>query len=274
MSARITQYDEELVARSRVFLEAAEKNPESCALLDKYGFSAEERARGHVLIVNAELSFAWERAGKAWNFLSVTPERREKEARDWYADGVRRYMRSCFREAEAAAGWSGSGPASGWPASRKLTLGTLLALPHVIRAASPAVQMRLRDELRTNLERARGDKPAGAPPPKDTTLVELRGWYERWHLLAQRVFRGRSDLLAPFGLTSGKAPPRLRGKAAQTRYGEGAALRGANGTNGTNGTSGAHAVEEEDDLVSQGLAEAPVEEKPRARSPKALPIIR
>jgi hypothetical protein len=278
MSARITPYDEDLVAKARVFLDAADKHPDSTALLDRYGFSAEERARGRELVVNAEASFAWERAGKAWNFLSPTPERRTREARDWYVDGVRRYVQSCLREAEAAAGWTGAGPAASWSALRKLTLGTLRALPDVLRAASPEAHLRLRDELRTNLEAAKGARPEGAPPPKDTTLVELRGWYERWHLLAHRVLRGRADLLAPFGLTSGKAPPRLRGKAAQSKYGEGAALRGTNGT-----TNGAHPVpEEEDDLVAQGLAEAPAErpardasERPaRERPAKVLPIVR
>ena len=269
MNAKITQYDEELVAKSRVFLDGAEKDPESTALLDRYGFSAEERARGRVLIVNAEASFAWERAGKAWNFLSPTPARREKEARDWYADAVRRYVQSCLRDAEAAAGWTGQGDAAGWSVGRKLTLGTLRALPHVLRAASPEAQKRLRDELRVNLERAKGERPEGAPPPKDTTLVELRGWYERWHLLAHRVFRGRDDLLAPLGLHSGKAPPRLRGKSAQLKYGEGAALR-ANGTNGKNG----HHVDEEDDAVSMGLKLEEPAEKPRERAAKPLPIVR
>ena len=81
--------------------------------------------------------------------------------------------------------------------------------------------------LRRNVERGQGPKPADAPPPKDTALVELAGWYERWRLLAHRVFRERGDLMAPYGLTPGKAPPRLRGKEA-VKYGEKAAgsLRG------------------------------------------------
>jgi hypothetical protein len=273
MKAKITKYDEELVQKSRVFLRAAEQHPESTALLDRYGFSAEERARGHLLIDNAEKSFEWEHAGKAWNFLSPTPERREKEAREWYADAVRRYVRSCLKEAEAAAGWTGTGSAAGWSATRKLTLGTLRALPHVARAASPRVMRELRAELRENVERARGERPEGAPPPKDTTLVELRGWYERWHLLAQRVFRGRDDLLAPFGLSSGKAPPRLRGKAAQIKYGERAASL-------SSASDGADASDEE-----LGLAEPVAPSKPAradangaSQSPrgaaKTLPIVR
>ncbi len=294
MKAKITKYDEELVAKSRVFLEAAEKQPESTALLDRYGFSEEERARGHLLIDNAELSFEWERAGKAWNFLSPTPERRVKEAREWYADAVRRYMRSCFREAEAAAGWTGDGVAAGWPAVRKLTLGTLRALPHVARAASPQVMLRLRAELKENLERARGERPEGAPPPKDTTLVELRGWFERWHLLAQRVFRGREDLLSPFGLTSGKAPPRLRGRAAQIKYGERAAVLGSTSPEGVC-ISDPDDAGEDDGLYDGGDAQAPAAgvklddrvatsaapasspngaAKPAERSAKSLPILR
>ncbi len=271
MKAKITKYDEELVARSRVFLQAAEQHPESTALLDRYGFSAEERERGHLLIDNAEKSFEWERAGKAWNFLSPTPARREKEARDWYADAVRRHVRACLRDAESAAGWTGKGPAADWPASRKLTLGTLMALPHVARAASPRVMRDLRAELRENLQSARGERPEGAPPPKDTTLVELRGWYERWHLLAQRVFRGRDDMLAPFGLTSGKAPPRLRGKAAQIKYGERAAS-----------LSGASVSEPDASDEDLGLAEpskparAEANGTPQAPrgSAKTLPIVR
>ncbi len=281
MSAKITQYDEDLVRKSRLFLQAAAQNPASTALLDKYGFSEEERARGRELVKNAELSFEWERAGKAWNFLSPTPERRMKEAREWYADAVRRYIRSCFREAEAAAGWTGDGPAAGWPASRKLTLGTLQALPHVARAASPSAMLRLRAELKENLEHARGERPEGAPPPKDTTLVELRGWYERWHLLAHRVLRGRDDLLAPFGLVSGKAPPRLRGRAAQIKYGERAAVLGA--SEGA-GASEPDATAEESGLALDDRTSAPPSptsngassgsDKPRTGGARALPIVR
>jgi hypothetical protein len=80
-----------------------------------------------------------------------------------------------------------------------------------------------RRELARDLVRARGERPVDAPPPKDTVIVELMGWYERWKMLAQRVFRGRPDLMAPYGLVPGKASPRLRNKAAQIKYGEKAA---------------------------------------------------
>lgn len=80
-----------------------------------------------------------------------------------------------------------------------------------------------RAERRKNLRRAAEEKPADAPPPKDTALVELAGWYERWRLLAQRVFRQRPDLMAPYGLKPGRAPQRLRSRVAQIQYGEGAA---------------------------------------------------
>src|SRR5205814_9789218 len=103
MKARITRYDEELVAVSRRFIEAAEKNPESLAVLQRFGFNDEERERGRVLTDLAERSFEWERAGKAWNFLSPTPERRAKEARDWGADARRRFGQSRFRAAAHAA---------------------------------------------------------------------------------------------------------------------------------------------------------------------------
>jgi hypothetical protein len=226
MKAHITKYDEELVESSRRYLEALDANPESRKLLERYGLTEDAVSRGRLLVSDAQKSFEWEREGKAYNFLSPTPEGRMNEARYWYADAVRRWRQSCFREAEQAAGWTGTGPASGWPIWRKLAQGTLQAIPHAARAASIEAHRRLRAELQENLELARRDRPEGAPPPKDTTLVELRGWYERWHLLAHRVFRGRDDLLAPFGLVSGKAPPRLRGQAAHEKLGDSAALQG------------------------------------------------
>ena len=208
MIARITRFDEELLAKARQFLTAAEAHADSRETLEKYGFSGEERERGKDLIDKTERSFEWERAGKAWNFLSPTPERRAAEARHWYKDARRRHVRSCLRRAEESR-------------SVREVLG------HLRRAVSITAFREHRAELARNLERSRGERPADAPPPKDTTLVELAGWYERWRLLAQRVFRGRPDLMAPYGLTPGKAPPRLRGKLAQIRYGEGAANRDA-----------------------------------------------
>ena len=220
--ARITKYDRELVELSEVFLSAAQANPESCAILEKYGFSKEEFDRGILLCREAKRSFEWEAEGKAWNFLSPTAERRRVEAQAWYADTRRRYMRACLRRAEEAAGWVGERPSSRWPLSRKLTVGAVLAVAHAKDVASLSAWRKHRAELAENLRRASGDKPAGAPPPKDTALVELAGWYERWRLLAQRTFRQRPDLMAPYGLTPGKAPPRLRGKDAK-KYGEKAA---------------------------------------------------
>lgn len=223
MKAFITQYDEALVASARRFIEAVEKTSEARAALERFGYSTEEHERGSALVRNAGLAFQWEREGKAWNFISATPERRVAEARAWYVEALRRHVQSRFRAAEQAAGWTGRGPASGWSLGRKLTVGTLLGLRALASAASPQLWLAERRALAHNLAAARGEPPPGAPPPKDAVLVELRGWYERWHLLAHRVFRGRPDLLEPFGLVSGKAPPRLRGKVAHLKYGERAA---------------------------------------------------
>lgn len=255
---QITQYDRQLLAEARRFLTAAEQHAESRGVLERFGFHAEERDRGARLIDNAERAIEWEMAGKAWNFLSPTPERRMAEARDWYADTRRRHSRACLRRAEEAAGWVGQGASSHWPRSRKLTLGTALALWHGSRAASPAAWLAHRAELRTNLRRARGERPDGAPPPKDSALVELAGWYERWRLLAQRVFRARPDLMAPYGLTPGKAPPRLRSRSARLKYGEQAA----------GSLSGASAPQ--DDEVDEGLDE-PAPDAPL--NPRALPVV-
>jgi len=221
--AVITEFDIELVDKSRVFLEAAEANPDSRALLEQFGYSKEEHDRGVRLVREAGRSFEWEKAGTAWNFLSRTPDKRVAEARDWYKDTRLRYMRGCFRRAEQAAGWS-SGAAWSWPVWKKLTFGTAKGLREALRAASLSALAEHRAELQVDLARAKGSKPDGAPPPKDTALVELGGWYERWRLLAQRVFRERGDLMAPYGLVPGKAPPRLRGKEA-AKYGEKAAPR-------------------------------------------------
>ena len=222
ITSKITQYDEELVQKSRQFLDAAKKYPLSREVLEKYGYTKEESDRGEILVRDSLASFEWEQKGIAWNFLSPTAERRMKEARDWYADRRRRWVRECFRNAEEEAGWVGSRPASKWPLQRKLTAGMLLALEQAVKALSLAKWREHKDQLAEDLRMAAGERPAGSPPPKDTVLVELNGWYERWRLLAQRVFRERPDLMAPFGLTPGKAPPRLRGKAAAA-FGEKAA---------------------------------------------------
>jgi hypothetical protein len=68
--AVITEFDIELVDKSRVFLEAAEANPDSRALLEQFGYSKEEHDRGVRLVREAGRSFEWEKAGTAWNFLT------------------------------------------------------------------------------------------------------------------------------------------------------------------------------------------------------------
>jgi hypothetical protein len=219
----VNRFEEELLEKARLFLKAAGENAESRGFLEQYGFAAEEQQRGRDLVRNAELSFEWEKDGKAWNFLSPTVERRLEEARHWYKDQRRRHMRACLREAEEASGWVGYRPAASWGVPRKATLGLAIALRHALRVASPAAYLSDRATLRRNLELARGERPAGAPPPKDSALVELAGWYEHWRLLAQRIFRERAELMAPYGLTPGKAPPRLRSRSARAKYGEGAA---------------------------------------------------
>ncbi len=219
----MNRFEIELLEKAGTFLKAAAENPESRAFLEKYGFKDAEQERGRELVRNTERSFEWERSGKAWNFLSPTVERRLDEARHWYKDHRRRYMRACFRAAEEESGWVGYGPAASWSVARKATVGTAIAFGHALRVFSPSALLEERAELRRNLERAHGEKPADAPPPKDSTLVELSGWYEHWRLLAQRIFRERPDLMAPYGLTPGKAPPRLRSRSARLKYGEGAA---------------------------------------------------
>jgi hypothetical protein len=219
----VNRFEEELLTRARVFLKAAGENADSRAFLEEYGFKPEEQQRGRELVDNVERSFEWERSGKAWNFLSPTVARRMEEARHWYKDHRRRHMRACLREAEEESGWVGYRPAASWSVGRKATLGLAIALRHALRAASPWAYLAHRAELRRDLQLARGEKPAGAPPPKDSALVELAGWYEHWRLLTQRIFRERPELMAPFGLTPGKAPPRLRSRSARLKYGEGAA---------------------------------------------------
>lgn len=222
MKVRITKYEEELVAQSRRFLDAADANLDAREVLEKYGYVEAERVRGRELVEAAERAFAWEREGKAWSFISPTPEKRLREAKDWHTEAIRRFLQGRVKAAEVAAGLTVTSRAYRWPLRRKLTEGLLLAARELIQAGDPQFWIDERAEFKKNLVAAAGDRPEGAPPPKDTVIVELRGWYERWHLLAHRLFRGRNDLLAPFGLVSGKAPPRLRGKVAQKMYGEGA----------------------------------------------------
>ena len=224
MRSGVTKYEKELVELAQRFLDAARDNAESCAVLERYGYDRGEHERGLLLVREALRAFRWEHDGKAWNFLSPTPERRILEAREWHRTTRRRHLQTCLRRAEEAAGWIGTGQASNWPIWRKLTLGTLAGVRHALSAVAPRTWVDHRSELRRNVKRARGQRPTGAPPPKDAALVELAGWYERWRLVAHRVFRQRPDLMAPYGLTPGKAPPRLRGKGA-AQYGEKAAGR-------------------------------------------------
>jgi hypothetical protein len=212
MRTNITRFDEELLASAQRFLNAAERHPESRAVLEKYGFSKEEQERGHLLISNSERAFECERTGTAWNFLAKTPMTRRREAFDWFVDTRWRRFRMGFVDAEKAF--------QSAPSVLAKVGGAVQAL---LPAFSPVGLVKDQITLLYDLVRAGEERPSDAPPPKDTTLVELQGWYEKWRLLAQRVFRGRSDLLAPFGLTTGKAPPRLRGKQARLKYGEGAA---------------------------------------------------
>jgi hypothetical protein len=204
MGAKINRFEEELLTAARKFLSGAETQPSSTKLLDEHGFSEEARQRGRVLIAQAEQAFQAERDGTAWNFITKTPEERRREALSWFVDTRWRRFRQGFVAVERGA-----------------------VLTGLRTAFSPLGLLEDQWTLLRDLKRAGGERPAGAPPPKDTVLVELQGWWEHWRLLAQRIFRGRNDLLAPFGLTSGKAPPRLRGKLAQIRFGEGAARRDA-----------------------------------------------
>jgi len=222
MKAQVTSYDRELLARAIRFLVGVRDNPPAGAVLASFGFSPEELARGEQLAADTARAFEAEEDETAWNFLSPTVERRIAEAKHWYHDGRWRYLRECLRTAEEEAGWTGVRPASHWPLRRKLGEGSWLALRHVLRAFSLRALLEERAELRQNLQRAREERPAGAPPPKDTVLAELGGWYERWRLLAQRVFRQSPEELARLGLTPGKAPPRLRAPSARATFGEGA----------------------------------------------------
>lgn len=184
MKAGVTKYERELVELAERFLDAARDNAESCAILERYGYDRREHERGLLLVRGVLRSFRWEQDGKAWNFLSPTPERRILEAREWHRTTRRRHMQKCFRRAEEAAGWIGAGQASKWPTWRKLTLGTLAGVRHALAAVAPRTWVDHRLELRRNVKRARGPRPTGAPPPKDAALVELAGWYERWSLVA------------------------------------------------------------------------------------------
>ncbi len=202
MTVRITPFDEELVTRARTFLSGLGQSAEIASLLGGQGLDEAARAKGEWLVRETERAFEWERQGKAWNYLSPTPERRAAEARYWHKDALCRHRQGCFRavEKELRAGTPGS---------------ALRAAKHALRAFSPLFYVEKRRELRRELARTRGDKPADAPLPKDTALVELAGWYERWSLLAIQLLRERTELAALLGLKPGRAAQRLRTKAAR-----------------------------------------------------------
>ncbi len=223
MKAEINRFERQVVEQARGFLAGAAQNAEVAAVLARFGLTPEERQRGERLTEHAARALDWEERGEAWNFLSPTPARRRAEARSWFQDARRRHLRSCVRAAEEEAGWTGAGPAASWPPLRKLTRGSWLALPHLLRALSPGALLEHLGELRRDLRRAGEARPADAPPPKDTALAELGGWFEHWRLLAHRVFRKDPELLAAVGLVAGKAPPRLRAPRARAEFGEGAA---------------------------------------------------
>ena len=138
----MNRFEEELLEKARAFLKAAEEHAESRAFLEEYGFKPDEQQRGRNLVTNVARSFDWERDGKAWNFLSPTVERRQAEARHWYKDQRRRHVTGCFR-----------------------AFGDSMSPRDMLRALSPSVWLRQRSQLRRDLERARGEKPADAPPP-------------------------------------------------------------------------------------------------------------
>ncbi len=202
MKAQITRFDEELVTHVNTFLSGLRDHTEGAALLAQHGLDPIARAKGEWLVQETERAFEWERQGKAWNYLSPTPERRAVEARYWYKDGLCRHRQSCFRAVEKEL--------------RDRRPGSLLrAVRCALRAFSPSIYIGKHREFRRELVRAKGERPADAPLPKDTALVELAGWYERWSLMAIQIFRERPDLAAPLGLKPGRAAQRLRTKAVR-----------------------------------------------------------
>jgi hypothetical protein len=200
MKSPVTRYDEELLANAQKLVVGLEENGALTQALGAYDLDAKAIERGRFLVDETHRSFEWEREGKAYNYLSATPEGRMKEARYWNKDARRRHRQACFRDAESVVGERG-------------IAGILSALGHLARALSPALSRTLRRELATELERAREGKPSDAPLPKDTALVQLSGWYERWSLAALTVLREQPEELSRVGIAAGKAAPRrLRNK--------------------------------------------------------------
>jgi hypothetical protein len=200
MKSPVTQYDLALVAKARTFVQRMTEHEPSFRAMAVRGFDARALERGRTLLSDAERAFTWEGEGRAWNYISQDPERRVREAQYWYADARRRWKQRCFRDAEAALA---KGGVSSWGAAAKC----------LAQAFSPIAGRALRAEFQQELARARGEKPADAPPPKDTVIVELAGWYERWALAARHMFRQSPEELTILGIAPGKAiARRLRTK--------------------------------------------------------------
>jgi hypothetical protein len=189
MRSPVTQYDEELLSNARKLVDALERDKTLSSALGDYDLDAKALERGRFLVDETARALAWEREGRAYNYLSATPEGRVKEARYWNKDARRRHRQRCLRAAEASGSlWS--------------------FLGHVLDAFSVRVSRRLSRELRREIQRAKEGRPADAPLPKDTALVELSGWYGRWSLAALQSMRDKPEALALLGLVPGKAPPR------------------------------------------------------------------
>lgn len=200
MKSPVTKFDEALLAEAQRLLDAVHAQPHVHAALQSYGFDDAALKRGRFLVRETERAFEWEKAGKAWNYISPTPERRVKEARYWYQDARRRYRQECFRAAEAVLrSRSGIGAA-------------LAATGQAMRSLSLGAFLRQRRDFKKELLLARGERPSDSPLPKDTILAELSGWYDRWSLAARQALRDSPEVLLSMGLTPGRLPRRVRNK--------------------------------------------------------------
>ena len=200
MKSPVTKFDEALLADARRFLDAIEARRDTYEALRLFGFDEAALARGRAVVRETERAFECEKAGKAWNYISPTRESRVREAAYWYKDARRRYQQGCFRAAETAL-VSQAG-------IRRLAA----ALGHAMRALSPRAFFAQRRQFKRDLVSARGEKPSDAPLPKDTILVELSGWYDRWSLAARQALRDTPESLLSMGIKPGRAPRRLRNK--------------------------------------------------------------
>jgi hypothetical protein len=200
MKSPVTKYDEALLADAQRLLDAMEAQREAYAALQSYGFDDAALQRGRFVVRETERAFEWEKAGKAWNYISPTSERRVREARYWYKDARRRYRQECFRAAEAAM------------RSRSGIGAVLAATGQAMRSLSLLAFLRQRRDFKKELLLARGERPSDSPLPKDTVLAELSGWYDRWSLAARQALRETPELLLSMGLTPGRLPRRVRNK--------------------------------------------------------------